>query len=145
MDQSINPLRLLGDWTFERIVVDQAANIRGTVVGTMSLQQHPDGHVDWREIGVLLWNGQQHDIHRELRIVPGEEGAWEVTFDDGRPFHPWLPGEFVDHPCRADRYQGSIDIDSDQDPITQWFVSWTVRGPQKDHRYETKIRRAADV
>lgn len=145
MAQSISPLRLLGDWTFERTVVDRAADIRGSVVGTMSLQQHPDGHVEWREVGVLLWNGQQHDIHRDLRIVRGDHGGWDVTFDDGRPFHPWLPGEYLDHPCRDDRYRGSIEIAADAEPVTQWSVIWEVRGPQKDHRYETKVRRDADI
>lgn len=79
-------------------------------------------------------------MYRTLKIVRrGDE--WIVTFDDGRYFHPWSPGEQVKHPCGADLYTGRIDIERAHDPrarpVMRWTTTWTVTGPSKNYTMTT--------
>ena len=63
-----------------------------------------------------------------------------VTFADGRDFHPWRPGEVVEHPCNADLYRGLVHL-----PTTGsrgWSVMWECTGPDKDYSMTTLVRPA---
>jgi uncharacterized protein DUF6314 len=133
----VDPRSLLGDWRLDRRVVDRRAGLFGTVHGTLSLVE--DGAlISWREHGTLHWNGADHPITRELLVVEEADG-WQVRFADGRAFHPWRPGEVVEHPCNADRYRGLVDVRPDR-----LRILWDVVGPAKEQRLFTRCRRSAE-
>ncbi|MBD8870899.1 DUF6314 family protein [Nocardioides donggukensis] len=69
----------------------------------------------------------------------GEIGGWAVTFEDGRPFHPWAVGEVLEHPCRPDHYTGRIEADPD---AGTWSVAWRASGPAKDYLTRTRYTRS---
>jgi len=71
---------------------------------------------------------------RRLAIVPAGDG-WLA---DGRPFHPLVLGETVEHLCGDDRYDGEYRL-RDDDTLE---VRWRVTGPQKDLEIETTYRRS---
>lgn len=129
------PLALLGRWRLERVVEDRLADQTWHVTGECRLEQESDLQVRWQETGVLERPGAAPStVARTLLVVRDDVGApWRVTFDDGRPFHPWTLGAEVDHPCAADHYRGLVDVvDADR-----WEVTWEVRGPAKDHTITT--------
>lgn len=132
---SVAPTELLGRWALERHVRDRVSGIRGRVAGTLDLSLDGEG-VRWVERGVFAWEKGRMAMTRELRLVP-EGGGWLVTFDDGRPFHPWRPGEPVFHDCGADRYDGLIALDDD---AREMWVLWDVTGPEKAQRLVTRCR-----
>jgi hypothetical protein len=132
-----DPRSLVGEWRLARRVVDRRAHLFGTVQGTLSLVD--DGAlIRWREHGTLRWNGADLPVTRELLLVEEADG-WQVRFADGRLFHPWRPGEVVEHPCNADRYRGLVDVGRDR-----LRVLWDVLGPAKDQRLFTRCRRSAE-
>jgi hypothetical protein len=59
-----------------------------------------------------------------------------MTFADGRPFHPWVVGEDVIHPCAADTYRGRIDAPSEH----EFVITWDVTGPTKDELITSTYR-----
>jgi hypothetical protein len=132
-----DPRDLVGEWHLARRVVDRRAGLSGTVAGTLTLTA--DGtRVRWVERGTLRWNGADLPVTRELLITPEAQG-WLVRFADGRPFHPWRPGEVVDHPCNADLYRGLVDVGPDR-----LRVLWDVVGPAKEQRIFTRCRRSTE-
>ena len=60
-----------------------------------------------------------------------------MTFADGRPFHRWVLGAQIIHPCAADTYRGVIERPSADDLI----ITWQVDGPAKDHLIVSTLRR----
>ena len=126
---------MLGDWQLHRRVADRRAGLFGTVHGALTLVA--DGPaIRWRESGTLRWNGADLPVTRELVLVE-EPGGWQVCFADGRPFHPWRPGEVVEHPCNADLYRGFVAA---RPGLLR--VLWDVTGPAKDQRIVTRAVRA---
>jgi Family of unknown function (DUF6314) len=102
----------------------------------------PDAHgLGWTESGTLSWDGRSLSAERTLAIrqLDGPEGAWWMTFGDGRPFHPWAIGVPVSHPCAADTYTGFIEVISE----TQLVITWDVTGPTKDQLIISRLRRTA--
>ena len=136
----IRPTDLLGVWQLERRLYDRPGG-HGTVSGWLELTL-VGGVVHWLELGVLHWGGQTYEVTRELHIIRDDDGAWQVRFTDGRLFHPWRPGEQVEHPCKADLYRGLIVVD---DSLTRLRVLWDVIGPLKTQRIVTRCRRRPDV
>lgn len=134
------PTDLLGEWAFTRRIDDRRGGRRGTVSGRSTLALQPDGRVVWSEEGSLVWPGSAPlPVSRTLLVEPREDG-WFVTFADGTEFHPWRPGEVVEHPCRADLYRGLI-----HEPVggtRGWSVMWECRGPDKDYSMTTLLRPA---
>lgn len=132
------PTDLLGEWAFTRRIDDRAGRRRGTVSGSSTLELEPDGRVRWSEEGKLVWPGEAPlPVRRTLRVEPRDEG-WFVTFEDGSEFHPWRPGQVVEHPCRADLYRGLI-----HEPAAGsrgWSVVWECVGPGKDYTMTTLLR-----
>lgn len=131
------PTDLLGVWQLERRLVDRRAGGFGRVTGWLELTL-VGSVVHWLELGDLRWGGSVYEVTRELHIVPDGDG-WEVRFTDGRPFHPWRPGETVEHPCAADLYRGLIRVDPER---TRMRVLWDVTGPDKQQRIVTRCRRS---
>ncbi|MGH8861693.1 MAG: DUF6314 family protein, partial [Jatrophihabitantaceae bacterium] len=132
------PTDLLGVWQLERRLSDRRSGGFGRVTGWLELTL-VGAVVHWLELGELTWDGATHQVTRELHIV-GEGGTgWTVRFTDGREFHPWRPGELVEHPCRDDLYRGLIDVATDRKYLR---VLWDVRGPSKDQRIVTRCVRS---
>lgn len=131
------PTDLLGVWQLERRLVDRQIGGFGHVTGWLELTL-VGSVVHWLELGELHWNGGRYEVTRELHIVPVEDG-WQVRFADGREFHPWRPGELVEHPCRSDLYRGLINVDRESRRLR---VLWDVTGPLKDQRIVTRCVRS---
>ncbi len=107
----------------------------GTVDGRLTMRPGDDDIV-WAEQGTLVWNGSRLSVSRSYRLERTENGWW-LHFLDGRPFHSWLPGEWVEHPCRRDAYRGLITITGPD----QWGTVWEVQGPDKAQRIVTRFSR----
>jgi hypothetical protein len=130
-----DPPALLGDWRLERWLADRITGRSGTVSGSLTLRGEGD-QIVWSEQGTLLWNGSRLPVSRSYRLLRAEDGWW-LYFPDGRPFHPWTPGQWVRHPCREDSYRGLITITGPD----QWRTRWDVEGPGKAQRIITELFR----
>lgn len=129
-----DPLSLLGVWTLARTIDDRQGAETSTVRGTTELVRLDDGRVLWSESGIMQRGDHEIPVSRTLYVEPRATG-WFVTFEDGRDFHPWEPGEEVVHPCAADTYVGRIEL---VDPDT-WTVEWNVTGPAKDYTMTSRL------
>jgi hypothetical protein len=129
-----NPRELVGRWQLHRRISDRLLGAYGTVTGELVVIPDGDG-VRWDERGTLRWAGVERPVTRAYLLRPGA-GGWQVLFADGRPFHPWLPGQQVIHACRADVYTGLVALDPDR-----VRTLWDIRGPRKDQRLVTRFRR----
>lgn len=138
-----DPAHLIGVWSFERSIEDLQNEETSGASGSCELVPEGRDLILWRERAMLRHGGREFAASRDLRIERGEEG-WHVKFDDGRYFHPWVPGEPVTHQCGADLYEGIIEFDGAADTVTSWQVIWRVRGPEKDLRIHTRLSRAGD-
>ncbi|MET0928204.1 MAG: DUF6314 family protein [Aeromicrobium sp.] len=133
---TVEPTALLGEWLMDRTIDDRFAREAPTVEGTSELVLDVDGRVRWSERGTLRRGDLEIPVSRVLFVEHREDGWW-VTFDDGRDFHPWAPGDEVVHPCAADTYVGRIEVqDADR-----WTVRWQVSGPAKDYTMATTLTR----
>lgn len=136
-----DPRALLGEWRLDRTVLDRRTGTRGCVHGALVVTDE-GGRLHWAERGTLRWDGREVPVERTYLLVPGIEPGIEpqVLFADGRPFHPWRPGEWVEHPCAEDLYRGLVTADAAH-PVERVLVVWEVRGPAKDQRLVTRLRR----
>jgi hypothetical protein len=134
----VDPRELVGRWGLRRRIVDRRVGVFGAVAGELVLSPDGDG-VRWDETGTLRWDGASYAVTRTYLLRPVGSG-WEMRFADGRPFHPWRPGETVTHPCRADVYTGVVDVGP-----TRIRTVWDVTGPAKDQRLVTRCYRSAAI
>ena len=125
-------MELAGVWRLERSVRD--GDRTGDVTGRMTISPGPRG-LRWYESGELSIGGRTAPVTRETYLVDLHGEPW-MAFADGRPFHPWRPGEAVEHPCGEDLYVGRVDVDSDLIRTT-----WRVTGPDKDQLLLTSLHR----
>ena len=131
-----SPIDLIGTWRLERTIDDLLAGETSTVSGQTELSVDPDGRVRWYESGTLTHHGSDLPVFRTLFVEPRPTG-WFVTFEDGREFHPWQPGDDVVHPCGDDTYSGHIDLIGPE----AWTVTWHSRGPAKDYTMVSRLSR----
>lgn len=131
-----DPRSLSGRWTLSRTINDRLADEQSTVTGFTELTVINDEHITWHETGTLLRGAQELPVQRTLNVVV-RDAQWIVTFDDGRYFHPWLPGTVVEHPCGADHYVGTIEVGPE--PVTEWTVQWDVTGPHKNYTMKSLL------
>jgi hypothetical protein len=129
---------LVGSYALRRSVQDRRAHLAGTVTGSMNVVVEVD-RLAWRECGELSWNGRTVPVSRTSFLVDLDGQPW-MTFADGRPFHPWRPGEDVSHPCGADLYVGRIEVS----PAGIRTV-WRVTGPAKEQRLTTDLTPMRDL
>lgn len=137
----MDPLTLTGRWTFSRVIDDRLSGEQSTVTGHAELVAEDDETVRWHETGTLVTGDRELPVFRTLWIVM-RDGTWIVTFEDGRYFHPWTPGEQVEHPCGKDLYIGRVDVEPDTPPSARplrWTVRWNVTGPSKDYTMTTVL------
>lgn len=145
-----DPYALLGRWRLDRRVTDRLAGLTGRMWGTLTVSGHSAGPgrartpgpsigLRWEEEGTLDWGGRRLGAQRTLtlRLIGGE---WWMTFEDGGLFHPWQPGQRLEHPCGADRYLGRLDVDRE---ARRMRILWEVTGPSKSQRIFTRYRRGA--
>lgn len=135
-----SPLDLLGSWTLERTVDDRTTGETRSVDGSTTLSLLDDGRVRWDENGVMRWSGHEVPVSRTLFVEPRDDD-WFVTFEDGRPFHPWSTETPVDHDCPPDVYTGTITTDGDGAGTRSWSITWTARGPAKDYTMVSLLAR----
>jgi hypothetical protein len=129
------PTALIGNWRLTRQLTDGITGMSGTVHGGLTMRPG-DERITWAEEGTLFWNGSRLPVSRSYRLER-TGNSWWLHFLDGRPFHPWLPGEWVEHPCRQDTYRGLITISGPG----QWDTVWEVQGPDKAQRIVTRFCR----
>jgi hypothetical protein len=86
----------------------------------------------------MTWAAHSVPVGRTL-YVDRVDGEWVVHFADGRLFHPWAVGRWVDHPCAPDHYRGLVETVGD--PVTRWTVAWQASGPEKDYAMTTQHTR----
>ena len=131
----MSPTDLVGAWSLERTVDDRLGVEQLTVSGSLVLTADGPDRVAWHESGRLSRPGRPDvAVTRSLLVVRRE--AWWVLFDHGGDFHPWSPGEWVDHPCGADHYRGLVDLDG----LPGWWqVTWQVAGPAKDYTMNSRL------
>lgn len=134
----MDPLRLVGTWDFRREVHDHLDGAEYTARGRAELTEDDDGRVRWAEQGTLSWAAGSTPVWRTLFLVRELSGAWRVTFEDGRDFHPWTVGA-VEHLCGRDHYRGGVAVrPSDPSPSDlSWELRWRVTGPEKDYTMHT--------
>lgn len=128
-----DPRDLAGTWALRRRVCDRATGLHGAVRGSLEVTAHPD-HLTWVESGQFTWwpasrpgepvpSRRSAPVTRALRLAR-LDGDWWMQFHDGRPFHPWQPGQVVEHPCAADLYRGVVAIDPGRRRMrTLWDVT----------------------
>jgi hypothetical protein len=132
---------LRGRWSIERQVRDMRLGHDAVFTGEADIAPAPGApdELDWREEGELISAAHRGPARRAMRIVP-HGAAWEVLFEDGRPFHPLDlsdGGCDVVHLCGADRYDGAFRLETPD----RLSVRWRVRGPAKDLEIISDYRR----
>jgi hypothetical protein len=147
---------LTGGWTVERTVRD--GDEQGAFSGRASFRAGADIDADagagvddgagsaagdsalvWDETGELRLGRYVGPARRRLLLV-GAGDAWEVRFDDGRPFHPLdLRGGrcAAAHDCGEDRYEGEYRVLG----RAAFETRWRVRGPTIDQEIVSRYRR----
>jgi hypothetical protein len=131
----MDPRELTGVWSLRRILVDRRTATTGRVTGLLTLQRTTRG-LRWSESGQLSWLGQTLPVSRVYGLAEEADGWW-MTFEDGRRFHPWRPGERVVHDCAADVYRGVVDVTP-----SRLRTVWDVTGPTKSQRIVTRFQRS---
>lgn len=130
-----------GDWVIARQVEDRLAGQQAVFEGLARLT--PDGAgLHWHETGLLRLPGQP-PVRAERRYLwraaAGTHGGIEVLFEDGRPFHAFVPGrqESARHDCAPDLYQVRYDFAG----WPRWQAVWQVTGPRKDYVMTSRYAR----
>jgi hypothetical protein len=124
-----------GEWVLTRHLQDRRADRTGTADGRLTLAWSGPA-LSWYEQGTVLWGGRRFAFSRTYALAQGPDGWW-VDFADGRPFHPWRPGLWVEHPCGPDLYRGLVTVED----ADHWSTVWEVTGPQTDERISTRLTR----
>lgn len=132
----VDPQTLLGTWRLDRVIDDRRNGVRGTARGILALEPEPHGdRIRWFEECRLEWRDYGGTATRTYYLRRGPDG-WQLTFDDGRLFHDWRPGETVRHGCGADDYTGSVEPAPDGAGM---IIVWQVAGPRKDYTSTTRL------
>lgn len=125
-----------GTWRLARSIDDRLLGRPGRFDGTARLSPEGEG-LRYREEGTLrLGAGPALAATRDYLWLPAD-GAIEVRFADGRPFHRFTPrgrGPGTDHACGRDLYRVAYDLTD----WPSWETAWTVTGPAKDYVMATR-------
>ncbi|NSC19969.1 hypothetical protein FM076_01585 [Streptomyces albus subsp. chlorinus] len=132
---------LAGEWAVHRELCDRATGHSGWFSGRAAFRTGTGAEWLHVEEGIFEWDGVRRKAGRTLKLVPSADGTAEVTFTDGRPFHPldlssglWTAW----HKCGADLYKGTFTVVSPD----EWRLRWDVQGPAKDQLLSSVYRRA---
>lgn len=121
-----------GQWVLNRTIRDNLLGQNGTLAGQVVFTPTDSDRLTYDETGIL-------NLISGATLVASRQYLWRflhdavfVTFDDGRPFHQFVPAGHAagtDHPCGQDFY--AVRYDFTQWP--RWVAVWTVTGPRKDY------------
>lgn len=130
-----------GRWAVTRRIADHLGGVTGRFDGVAVLT--PDGAgLHYEERGTLALGGAAPmAATRTYLWRPAPDGTVAVLFGDGRPFHGFDPAAAAPeatHFCDPDDY--AVRYDFGAWPV--WHAVWTVRGPRKDYRMESRYSRA---
>lgn len=127
---------LTGRWSVARTINDTQGSFDGVAeIGTGNSQDS----LIWHETGELELDGAEVEAYRTLLVVPDND-AWEVRFDDGRPFHPLdlrAGRADVEHLCGPDTYRGTYLVTGAGTFCTRWHVT----GPGREDVLVTAYRK----
>ena len=130
----------IGSWALQRTIQDKLNGQHGTLSGRADFAGQGESQLTYDETGTLtLEDGTTLEATRRYHWEFADE-AVIVTFDDGRPFHQFVPSDHAagtDHPCGADFYTVRYDFTA----WPQWTAVWTVKGPRKDYVSTSTYRR----
>jgi hypothetical protein len=124
-----------GRWSIERVINAREGRFTGDAVFDLDRR----GGAVWRETGRLVMDGFDGPASRVLHLAP-ERGAWQVRFEDGRPFHSLdlRTGRWeAEHSCGPDLYRGRFVV-LDHDRMT---IRWRVIGPGRADVITTEYSR----
>ena len=129
-----------GEWRIGRDITDRLTGKTGRMDGLARFTDDAAGVLLYEEQGRLrLGDGPVMEATRRYRWH-FTDGRVEVTFDDGAPFHGFVPQGYVagtDHPCGDDAYAVRYDFI----PWPRWRAVWIVTGPRKDYTSSTEYTR----
>jgi hypothetical protein len=120
-----------GLWHVDRDIDDRLTGRKGAFLGFASLRPGEGGLWLWSESGALHLGEGPH-IQAGRRYLWREKGdRIAVLFEDGRPFHDFLPGGAPEaaHRCAPDDYRVRYDFLA----WPAWHATWVVRGSRKDY------------
>ena len=132
-----------GHWAVRRTINGDmpSRGAAGCFTGTAQFTVTADGEVAWDEHGQVTLGAHTGPARRTLFMRRAHD-RWQVSFDDGRPFHDldlrdgtWA----AQHRCGADVYDGIFSRD-DEDP-GRFTVIWHVTGPGRDDTIVSDYRR----
>ena len=122
-----------GRWRIDKRIDDRHAGQGGRFTGTGTFA--PEGRPGlWRqaEDGELTLGTGPAFAARRAYLWAWDAAGVAVHFDDGRPFHRFVPDGLAagtDHPCGADLYRVTYDFTL----WPRWRATWEVTGPRKDY------------
>ena len=129
-----------GDWRLERAIDDRLSAQEGALDGQARFLPVEGSGLRYSECGLLrIGNAAPLEARRRYHWQ-FSAGEVEVRFDDGRPFHSFVPGgrrPGTPHLCGEDLYRVVYDFTRFPD----WQSIWIVTGPRKDYTMTTRYRR----
>ena len=129
---------LCGRWTVHREINDGA----GSFDGSAEFSSGHDAARVWREAGRLRLGRHRGPAQRTLLLDPGTAGgAWQVRFDDRRPFHDLdlRSGRWeAEHLCGPDTYRGLFVVGGPD----RLDITWRITGPRKNDVIVSAYERA---
>lgn len=119
-----------GDWTLRRRIRDRLSGRTGRFAGTASFAPAAEGLLCVEE-GRLVWPGTAPLPGRRTCLWRADGDGIAVEFEDGRPFHRFVPAGIADavHECSPDLYRVRYDFAN----WPRWGVRWSAHGPRKDY------------
>lgn len=133
---------LLGTWSVERWIDDEASGDVGTFHGTATFATDSDdvSRVRFDEAGVVRFGDYSGQATRRLILSEKPGSLIDVSFADGHHFIELdlREGASQDHhQCASDGYDVTTTV-IDQDHIEE---QWRVRGPAKNYVARTLMKR----
>ena len=150
MSETAQPLRggaspsgvaaFAGRWILNRDI-RHVDGLTGRFEGVAEILPAGPGLYSYEERGTLTL-GLSEPLHATRRdLWRAAEGAIDISFGDGRPFHRvdlgGLRPETV-HICPPDRYAVAYDFTA----WPEWTATWRVEGPRKDYVLTSHYRPA---
>jgi len=129
-----------GLWTLTRRIEDAHAGEVLALTGTTRFSDDVEGLI-CEETGTLTRSGHPPMTATRRYLWRQSGPRIEVLFEDGRPFHGFVPGPraHAKHDCAPDTY--AVEYDFSRWP--DWHAIWTVSGPRKDYVMRSDYRRDA--
>ena len=121
-----------GNWTLHRSIRDRLIGQHATLDGQAVFTATDKTHLTYEETGLLELEGGTTLQAMRRYFWSFTPEAITVAFDDGRPFHAFIPtghAAGTDHRCGDDLY--TVRYDFTAWPL--WTAAWTVQGPRKDY------------